>query len=139
MRQLGQRHGAGAARQIHLQGADGIDGIARRFLQAHGDVEAPVAFEIRIDGVARQRRLDCRVDIGHVDAQAGDALAVDNNVEFALPADFHGAHVGRTRNAAQDGGDLLALLRQHVQVGAVDLHGDLAPSRRTAPLPRCPR
>src|SRR5476651_2079866 len=125
-RHVAQRHRAGIVRQRHLQAGDVVDRGTEALLQAQGDVEAPVALVIGVDGAAGQRRLDGVIDIGDVDAEARDAATVDDDVDFGLAADLDRRHVGGTGDAIQDGGHLIAFLRQHVQLRTGDLHRDLA-------------
>ena len=67
-----------------------------------------------------------RIDVGDVHAVTGDHGAVDFDVEAGLAEFLHQRHVLDAAHLLQDLFDGLALLFQHVQIGAENLDGQRA-------------
>ena len=97
---------------------------------AHHDVVARFAVEDLGDGSAvdgaADGTFDRGLDVGDVDAVAIRRGAVDGVVEIGLADDAEEAEVGDAVDVTHDVDDLIALFFEGLEVGAVELDGELA-------------
>ncbi len=93
--------------------------------EAQEDVEAPDPLEDLPRGVAADGDAHRLLDVGHVDAVAGEGGSVDGDAKLRRAGDLVLLHVGRAGNGADDRFDLGRLGLEHLHVGTEELHRQL--------------
>ena len=102
-------------------------GLSRYWLlEAHDEIELLFLLHHLGGDVAADGGLNQAVDVGDIQAVAGDLGAVDLDGQAGLSELLHQRHVADAAHLLQDLLDGLALLLQRVQVGAEHLDGQRA-------------
>ena len=105
---------------------DRVEIVARGAVEAHDDVESPVAFEDDAGFAPAERSRDGVGDVLQGQAVAGDGIAIELDVELREACRLLDLDVGCARNGVQDRRDLLRRRAHCVEIVAVELDRDVA-------------
>ena len=114
--------GGDADRKLVERAQIGADALR----QPHDDLDAAVAAQDLPGLGAGERGVHRRLHVGDVESVARGGRAIDLDREGGKTAGLLDLDVGRPANAAEDAGDAPRVRRQHVEVVAEHLDGDVA-------------
>ena len=72
------------------------------------------------------RRLDCILNICHVDLISRCRLAIDDIIQIRLPGNIQNSQIRDAPHMTHNGGDLVRLVLQHMQIAAINFGRQLA-------------
>ncbi len=95
-------------------------------LVANHQIVALLAFEHLRHGLAADRGFNRVLHVADVDAEAIGLDSIDHQVQIRLPDGAKDSEIGDAANLAHHADDLVPLLFERRQIGAVNLHRELA-------------
>ncbi len=112
------------ARRHDANAGNVLDRTTEWLLIAHGQIVALIADQDLTHRLSADRGFDGILHVADVEPESVSGAAVHDQIHIRLPAHLENTEVGDAGNLRHDVAHLIRLFLEHLQIPAVQLHGD---------------